>query len=157
LTTKSVAEMVLTRHPLFEIGDEFAELIFFGLDHALHSISDGGTLVPFLLHEEQAKRGRRTLARFDADLYEESVSRARSAAASLPTSVIACVLAYDGFVTVEGTKYSAILMEGAERDNRQGFAFAQRYIPAAPARPFHRIGNMAFVGECDSLFGAPPR
>jgi len=147
--------MLLARNPLFEIDDRFAGLIFLALDHAIDSIKEGGPLVPFLFHEGPAGERNRALARYDASFYEESVLRARFAAAALPNSVETCVLAFDGFITVEGIKSDAILVEASQRGRPKGLVFAQRYQPAHGPEVLRKIGNAAFLGECESLFNLP--
>jgi len=63
----------------------------------------------------------------------------------------AYVLAYDGYITVEGTKFDAILVEASERDRSAGVSMAQRYIPKKFLRGFQTVGNPVLLGECETL------
>ena len=79
------------------------------------------------------------------------LEQAREAVASLPPSVTAYAFAYDGFITVQGTKFDAILVEASERGRPAGVRMAQRYTPKAGSRDFQAIGNPALLGECEGM------
>jgi hypothetical protein len=66
--------------------------------------------------------------------------------------VTAYAFAFDGFITVEGTRTDAILVEASERNRPAAMRMAQRYSPKNLLRRFQTIGNPAFVGECASPF-----
>ena len=107
-----------------------------------YSIQDGeGPLIPFVISEQLA--GKRKLSRYMADRLEESVAQARLAVSQLPSEVTAYAIAYDGYVTIEGTKYDAILVEASERGRPRAVIMVQRYIPKTEQQSFQRIGNPA--------------
>lgn len=130
-----------------EMSEQFADLVFLALDHGIDSVRSGGPLVPFIVVE---RGGERTLQRFVAERLEQSEAQARQALASLPSDVTASAFAYDAFITVEGTKTDAILVEASERGRPAGVRMAQRYTPKKFLRRFQTIGNPAFLGECES-------
>jgi hypothetical protein len=132
-----------------QMSEKFADLVFLALDHAVDSVrTSGGPLIPFLLVEQD---GKRDLQRFVTERLEEGPQRAREAVAALPQSATAYAIAYDGFITVEGTKFDAILVEASERGRPAGVRMAQRYTPKKFLRSFHTIGNPVLLGECESL------
>jgi hypothetical protein len=131
-----------------EPSEKLMALIFKALDHGINSIEDGsGPLIPFVLTET-------TLDRFAAELLEVGLQEARNYVSKFDESVCEYAIAYDGFVTVENTKYDAIFVEAAERGNPSGFVYAQRYKPKKGFfGKFKTIGNTLFLGETDQLLG----
>jgi hypothetical protein len=128
----------------------FADLVFGALDHAIDSVRESGEpLIPLVLLEEAEGRN---LHRFVAEGLEESVLRARQAVADCSSAVSAYALAFDGFITLEGTKFDAILVEASQRHRANGIRMAQIYRPKKTFRSFKTIGNPALLGECPSLF-----
>jgi hypothetical protein len=128
------------------------DLVFPTLDHAIESVRDGGPLIPFLITEAN---GQRKLERFVAGTLEESLSRAEAAAAALPGSASAYGIAHDGFITVEGERFDAVLVEAAERSSSEALLFAQRYRPKKFLRKLATIDNAALIGDAPNrLVGA---
>lgn len=125
------------------------DLAFLALDHGIGSISDAGgeTLIPFVLTQD---RSGRHLRRFVADTLEESVAAARSHLAGLPTSVETVALAFDGFVTIQGTRSEAIIVQAQRRGFSQSANYAQRY--QRDGSRIAVVGNAAHLGEADPLF-----
>ena len=80
-----------------------------------------------------------------------SSQKAREDIAAFPPSVTAYAIAYDGFLTVQGTKFDAILVEASERGRPVGVRMAQRYTPKKLLRSFQTVGNPALLGECETL------
>jgi len=75
-------------------------LAMMALDYGMASRRDSDTLVPFVLMESD---GQCYTQRFDAEPYEAAVAEAKAFLAKVSDSTSAYALAYDGFVTVEGT------------------------------------------------------
>lgn len=124
-------------------SDALVELAFAALDHGLESVRDGdGPLVPFALTE--GAEGRH-LTRFAAELLEQGQEEARRHVRESDAERVA--LAYDGYLSVEGERSDAILVEAQERGTTISVVFAQRYRP----EPFEPVGNTAFVGPGASL------
>ena len=139
----------MSRPNPLEMSQQFADLVFLALDHGVASVRDsGGPLIPFVIVEQD---GNRVLHRFAAERLEEGEQRAREAIASFPPSVTAYALAYDGFITIHGTKSDAILVEASERIRPTGVRMAQRYTPKKFLRSFQTVGNPALVGVCEML------
>ena len=132
-----------------QMSEKFATLVFLALDHGVDSVrASGGPLIPFIVVEQD---GKRELRRFVAERLEEGQQRAREAVAALPPSATAYALAYDGYITVQGTKFDAILVEASERSRPAGVRMAQRYTPKRFLRSFQTVGNPALLGKCETL------
>jgi hypothetical protein len=132
-----------------QMSEKFADLVFLALDHGVDSVrASGGPLTPFIVVEQD---GKRELHRFATERLEEGQQRAREAVAALPPSATAYALAYDGYITVQGTKFDAILVEASERGRPAGVRMAQRYTPKKFLRSFQTVGNPALLGECETL------
>jgi len=132
-----------------EMSQQFADLVFLALDHGIDSVrASGGPLIPFVVFEQE---GTRELRRFAAERLEDSQQKAREAIAAFPPSVTAYAIAYDGFLTVQGTKFDVILVEASERGRPAGVRMAQRYTPKKLLRSFQTVGNPALLGECETL------
>jgi hypothetical protein len=132
-----------------QMSEKFADLVFLALDHGVDSVrGSGGPLTPFVVVEQD---GKRELHRFATERLEEGQQRAREAIAALPPSATAYAMAYDGYITVQGTKFDAILVEASERGRPTGVRMAQRYTPKKFLRSFQTIGNPALLGECETL------
>jgi hypothetical protein len=132
-----------------QMSEKFADLVFLALDHGVDSVrASGGPLTPFIVVEQD---GKRELHRFATERLEQGQQRAREAVAALPSNATAYALAYDGYITVQGTKFDAILVEASERGRPAGVRMAQRYTPKKFLRSFQTVGNPALLGECEGL------
>ena len=132
-----------------EMSEKFVDLVFLALDHGVDSVREsGGPLIPFVVYEED---GEIKLQRFVTDRLEEGPEQARQAIAASPASISAYALAYDGFITVEGTKFDAILVEASERGRPAGILMAQRYSINGSSGSFETVGNPALLEECETL------
>jgi len=130
-----------------EMSKQFSDLVFFALDHGIRSVEDGaGPLIPFVVFEGGSER---KLQRFVAQQLEQSLAQARAAVEKFSLDVQAYAIAHDGFVTVNGERFDAILVEASER-GRRGVVLGQRYRPKTAAQSFQRIGNAAFLGDCET-------
>ena len=133
----------------FDPSQPLGDLIFLALDHGVNSIREGGPLVPFAMSNTQ---GKASLNRFVAEPYEKAIAETKASIAKLPPQANLYAIAYDGFITVGGKKYDAIIVHGAERGNGKAYLLAQRYIPAKEGKPLETVGNPDFVGREDALF-----
>jgi hypothetical protein len=86
-----------------------------------------------------------------ADSLEDSQQHARKAIAELPSTATSYAMAYDGYITIAGTKFDAILVEASERGRPAGVRLAQRYTPKKFLRSFQTVGNPVLLGECETL------
>ena len=123
------------------------DLAFFALDHGVESIKNGGPLVPFAVTEGPDGRN---LERFASERLEEGQAHARAHVRSAGDAVRVAIT-YDGFVTLEGERSDAILVEAQERNRPASVILAQRYRPGGRLRRFSTIGNAAFLGDGEPL------
>ena len=134
-----------------QMSQRLADIAFLALDHGIYSIEDGeGPLIPFVISEKA--EGKRKFDRYMADRLEESVAQARLAVSRLPSEVTAYAIAHDGYITIEGAKYDAILVEASERGTTGAVIMAQRYIPKTAQQSFQCVGNPALLREEESRF-----
>lgn len=115
------------------------DLIFKALDHAVDSVSGGEALVPFVLTHSE-------IHRFAADTFEQGKKEAENYI-DVQKNEPTMVLAYDGFLTVDGEKFDAVFASGIDRTTRERIVLAQRYKPAQDGQSFTTIGNAALVSK----------
>ena len=136
----------------FAPSEEFTDFFYQALDHGFGSIEGGGgPLVPFTMVVESS--GQRQLTRFALERLEDGFEQAKaSVTPSSPLSMYAIV--WDGFITLEGQKWDAILVEAGERRIQYGVLLCQRYVHVEKSPsldgPCERIGNPALVGKPQS-------
>jgi hypothetical protein len=129
------------------------------LQHGLESIEDiQGPLVPFTLvldTNPDLKNRTMTLTRYAEELLEDSLHTAQnSILPSKEKSMYA--IAWDGFVTLEGQKWDAILVEAGNADEPEGVLMAQRYEAKMVGLFSKRRRNVA-VGDPIHVGSAPSR
>lgn len=125
------------------------DLIFLGLDHGIESIKEGGPLIPFIITESD---GERYLHRFVTERIEEGKEKAEEHLKKLNPSPEYAIVACDGYLTIEGKKYDAILVKGFDKKEDEGYILAQRYTPRTFLKTLKTIGNAAFLGNEPSIF-----
>jgi len=130
------------------ISKAVADLALLALEHGMASRRDGAILVPFVLLESG---GTRYMHSFAAASDEQAVADATTYVSREPVSTNACVIAYDGTITIEGTAFDAILAIGCEQNAPSSYVFAQRYDDAVT--PAALIGSPAFIGTNDPILG----
>ncbi|HEX3054236.1 MAG TPA: hypothetical protein VHP83_26510 [Aggregatilineaceae bacterium] len=123
-----------------EASEMLLTLIFFAMDHGIQSVSGGGPLTPFVMSQTDEKPD---LHRFAAETLEEGVSRALEFVATLPPTVKAYAVAFDGYITIDHEQFDAVIVEAGERGKEFSFTFAQRYMPT----DFQTIGNPVYLGQ----------
>jgi len=102
------------------------DLLFLVFDHAVASIKDsGGPLIPFSIVEDAV--GAKVLTRYAADRLEESEAQGKKKIEEAKKSIVRYALAWDGFVTIKGKKWDAILVEAGDKVCESGLLLCQRY------------------------------
>lgn len=124
--------------------EKLMDLIFFGLDHGIESIKGGGPLITFAI---SVINGQRKLERFVTERLEDGEKKAKEHLKNLNPNPEYAIIVYDGFVTIEGKKYDAVLAKGFDKNQKEGYILAQRYTPKAFLRSLKTIGNAAFIGN----------
>lgn len=130
-------------------SEKLMELVFKGLDHGIYSIKDGdGPLIPFVMTKTNEEIA---MQRFMAETLEECVAQAKKYLIELTEKPDIAIMAYDGMITIEGTKFDAIMVDGYEKNDNKGYCFAQRYKPKKFLSRFKEIGNAAFIDEFENI------
>jgi hypothetical protein len=128
-----------------EANKELIELMFFGLDHGIESIKDGeGPLIPFSI---TSTNGERKLDRFVTENLEDGLVKAVQYIKDLEKKPNFAIVVYDGYITMEGKKFDAILVKGYDKNDVLAYILAQRYLPKQDTSDFKLIGNTAFLGN----------
>ncbi|MCA9107305.1 MAG: hypothetical protein KDA83_17955 [Planctomycetales bacterium] len=134
----------------FAPSQEFADLFFLAIDHGFESIEDGaGPLIPFVLTQSFA--GERDLHRFVTEELSDGVMRAQAYVEENRTSIRMYAIASDAYITIDGKKWDAILVEAGDSSSPVGAVFAQRY--QAGKKGFfrkaknERVGNPALISH----------
>jgi hypothetical protein len=127
---------------------EFNGLMFMALDHGFDSIKDGnGPLIPFAIVHTTC--GERRLQRFVTDRIEQGVERAKEYIAEHASDFSMYAIVWDGYITMDDTKWDAVLVEAGMADRDEGFMLCQRYQYKKTLFRKRNIpvGNPAFVGN----------
>ena len=128
---------------------KFMDFMYFGLDHGVNSISDGGgPLIPFLLTQTGE---RKELKRFVTEKYEEGIATAEQTLKNMTPKPDFALLAFDGYIPWEDKKYDAIFVRAFDKTQDEGFQFCQRYIPKAERNGIEPTGNSIYVGTLENL------
>lgn len=130
-------------------SQELMDLIFTGLDHGVDSIRDGGgPLIPFVMTKTDEELD---MKRFVGETLEESVEQATNYLIGLTEKPDLAIIVYDGLLTIEGTKYDAIMVDGYDKFDPTAYCFAQRYKPKKFLSKFKEIGNAALIDEFENI------
>lgn len=130
---------------LKKVSQKLLDLILFALNHGIESIKDGAKLIPFSIVEYNKER---KLDRFITETLKEGKKKAEEHIKKLKFSKFYAVVVYEGFVTMNGKKYDAVLAKGYSDDGQKGYLFAQRYKLKNTGN-LEIIGNPGFLG-CES-------
>jgi hypothetical protein len=137
----------------YQIPEKLLDLAFLALDHGFNSIKDGksGILIPFVMFEHGDER---SLNRYVADTAQESVERAFAAIPSLPLDTTRYAVAFEGYITLEGRRWDAVIVEAGETGFSQGETFALRYQKKKGlfARGYESVGNPIHLGPAEQRF-----
>jgi len=125
---------------------EMNDLMFMALDHAIESIKDLSPLIPFVITLNTI--GEKNLHRFVHEMMEESVAAAKEHINNSKNELNAYAIAWDGFLTVDGQKWDAVLIEAGEAKSEKGALLAQRYEKKGLFKKVNKpVGNPALIEE----------
>ena len=130
---------------------EFNDLMFLALDHGFASIEDcSGPLIPFVIAKTAA--GEREMHRFVCEKLEESSQKAKEYIEAEKSNLQIYALAWDGYITLDGKKWDAILVEAGERGNEFGLLMCQRYEKKGfIKKKNHKVGNPVLIEKPKSI------
>lgn len=132
-----------------DANEKLVDLMFKGLDHGIESIKTNGKgpLIPFIMTETN---GKRNLIRFVTDKLEDGLSEGLNELKKNKDSEFG-IIVYDGYVTIEGQKYDAVIVKGFDRNDNVGYLLGQRYETKKLLRKFKLIGNATYFGTEEQL------
>ena len=105
---------------------------------AMKCIAEGEPLQPFVTTEG----GRGTIFSIVGENAGEQLSLAQQTIDDLPAGTTAWAFAYDGYLTLDGSKADAIFIEIGEPSAAEVQVYAQRYLPAKDDRAVEKIGTL---------------
>lgn len=127
--------------------DQLKDLMFTALDHGIDSVKDsGGSLISFLMTDTN---GEKKLQRFVTERIEDGPPQARKYLSELDNEPEFAVIAFDGYVTMDKTRFDAVMVEGYGKNDNDTYVLAQRYKPKKFLSKFAVIGNAAFLGSVE--------
>lgn len=126
-----------------QIPEDIEGLAAQALRHGLERAARGGHMLAFVIFvgKEQS-----VLADFAAHSSQESLQGARDAISKASANIMAYALAHDGFITYQGERSDAILVEVGSRAQENAYLFAQRYTPKGLFRALREKGKTLFLG-----------
>jgi hypothetical protein len=102
------------------------DITFMALDHGMNSIEGGaGPLIPFAVTESAS--GEKSIHRFATDQLEDGLEAAKKHVDGSRGSIVRYAIAWDGFVTINGKKWDAVLVEAGDCQSDTGYLMIQRY------------------------------
>src|SRR5689334_4623427 len=106
-----------------DASQELIDLIFAALTNAINTVKEVQPFSPLALIINRA--GEPTPVLFAAETTEEAIRRGYGYIAGLGEDVVMYALAMDIFMTIDGQRYEAILVEAGERGKPFALQFAQ--------------------------------
>jgi hypothetical protein len=137
---------------LQEASKELMGHLLFALNHSLDLKRDGvDPMMPFAV---VIKGEEKTLKAFAGDgpeygdkMFEKTIEEER------PDYV---VYASDSYMTMEGTKYDAVLFKAYDKTDTEVYLVGQRFRPKSEGEEFKQLGNPGFLGTVENPYYTPP-
>jgi len=138
-----------------EYSQELNDIAFLALDHGVSIIEKNqGPLIPFAIVNE--KSGEKKLEAFAIEPTGEGLNYAKKHIDENAANIERYAIAWDGYVTIEGTKWDAIFVEAGETLSEDGYIMAQRYEKQGFLKKRQKpIGNPLIVEEIKSRVSNP--
>lgn len=127
------------------IKQEYFDFAYIGLDHGINSIADsGGPLIPFVLTQTGSER---KLQRFVTEKYEDGPLEAERYLKDLTIKPDKALVAFDGFITIDGQRSDAIIVKCYDKFEDEGLILAQRYTSKKDNNGIEPTGNATLMGK----------
>lgn len=134
---------------LNEAKEELIELMFKGLDHGISSIQDSeGLLIAFSLFQQN---GEIKIVRFVTDKLQNGPIEAQKYLVKMEKKPEFAIIAYEGIVTIENENFDAVIVEGFDKNDADGYVLAQRFKRKTAESKFEAIGNAGYFGNCENV------
>src|SRR3989338_890308 len=137
-------------HAQFNASQRLMNLVFTSIDYGIEIVRKKDShLTPALWSEAAGKITNQHIVAANPVI---GVEKAREFVKNLTQETEVYVILYEGYVTLDATKYDAIMAEAGERGQETALVFAQRYQPKKFLKSFIIIGNVGFFGPAQNLF-----
>lgn len=134
---------------LNEAKEGLVELMFKGLDHGIGSIEDSeGLLIAFSLFQQNSEI---KIVRFVTDKLQDGPIQAQKYLQKMDKNPDFAIIAYEGIVTIENEKFDAVIVEGFDKNDADGYVLAQRFKRKTAKTEFEAIGNAGYFGNCENV------
>ena len=134
---------------LNEAKEGLVELMFKGLDHGISSIQDSeGFLIAFALFQAEQET---KIVRFATEKLEDGPKQAEQYLKTLAPKPEFAIIAYEGIVSIENEQSDAVIVEGFDLSDAEGYVLAQRFKRKTADSNFESIGNAGFFGNCPNV------
>lgn len=132
---------------------ELKEMCKQSLDGFLEALAEGQDL-PALSFHYRSEDHTIIMEGKDGVIDAGLVDELRKALVETCPSAARYVLAYDGFLTTDGVKNDAVVLEAGDRGNSVAFLFAHRYRLDPKSNAVELIGGPEFIGNAPSALGS---
>jgi hypothetical protein len=148
ITLKCMGQEVKPKN-FHQADKKLADLMVFGLDHGIESVkaSVKGPLVPFTMTETNEER---KLNRIITEKLEEGLTEGMKSLEADDVSRYG-IIVYDGYLTIEGRRFDAVIVKGFDRNDSLGYSIGQRYQLKKFLTPFRTIGSPVFIGNQEQI------
>jgi hypothetical protein len=126
-----------------DIDADLWKMISVAVETSVQSIQKQGKLLPFTLMRENEKWD---MAMYMGEQAPKLVQKAQAAIRAKIGKIDMYVLAFDGYVTIDGKKGDAVVIEAGEEGKPYAYMFAQRYRPPDAGKALEKQGNLAYLG-----------
>jgi hypothetical protein len=133
----------------YRIPEPVKQLALRAITQGLKKKVHGGNMLAFAILNKEVNSVE---ADFAADSADQSLQMARDAVAKVIESLKEYAIVHDGYLTVNGYKTDALLVEVGVRGDAYEYSFAHRYRPKGFLRRMRLIGNPALVGRTNGRF-----
>jgi hypothetical protein len=138
------------------VSPELWSVAEIGLDYGVHVAGEMKEAFQPALVTETADGGKTITQLFLALAGAEAGTDPLAAALSVleqQDDVVRAAVVVDGYTHVDDVRDDAILVFVGERGSDESHEFAQRYRRSGLRKKFQTVGNIAYVGTRDPIFG----
>lgn len=139
-----------------KISQPLLQLVLNTFDHAVELMrgKGKGPFPPVLMFESH-EDAHEAVSFLDKDP-RKAIDLARARVSELPATKKRYAIAFFGYVTINGTRMEAILVDAGERGDPHGFTYFQRMRTRKLLATFGRIGQPVWMAAGPNYFDSPP-
>ncbi len=147
-TEKMSADNPKTGLPELDDNPKLLKLMLAALQEFSAQVAGRGEEAPFAVIELPSGQ---YIQGFKRERLEFGFEEARQALLAVPSEAERYALAWAGYLTIQGVRYEAILVEGGERGKPRGAQMGLRYRRRPPEVKFEAVGNPTILGAGNNL------